>query len=71
MKEYWLVLPAERTLIIFTRDEKGKYRAAKPLTRGDHITTALLPGMIIDIDEVFRNLVEEPEEGYGMELVRL
>ena len=71
VKEYWLVLPAERTLIMFTLDEQGKYRAAKPLTRGDHITTAILPGMIIDMDEVFGNLVEEPEEGYGLEVVRL
>ena len=71
VKEYWLVLPAERTLIIFTLDEQGKYRAAKPLTCGDHLTTALLPGMIIDMDEVFRNLVEEPEEGYGVEVTRL
>ena len=71
VREYWLVLPAERSVIIFTLDEQGKYRPAKPLTRGDRITSTVLPGLIIDMDEVFRDLVEEPEEGYGLEVTRL
>ena len=71
VKEYWLVLPAERSLILFTLDDKGTYQPAKPLTRGDKVISQVLPGLEIDLDEIFPELVEEPEEGYGSEVRRL
>lgn len=71
IKEYWLVLPAGRSLIIFTLDDQGIYQAAKPLTRGDKAVSRVLPGFTIELDEVFANIVEEPEEGYGMEMRRV
>jgi Uma2 family endonuclease len=71
VKEYWLVLPVERSLIIFTLDKRGIYRAAKPLTKGDTAASHVLEGIEIDLDEVFPTLAEEPEEGYGMEYTRI
>ena len=71
VKEYWLVLPAERSLILFTLDDKEKYQAAKPLTRGDKVVSRVLAGLEIDLDEIFPELVEEPEEGYGTHVNRL
>lgn len=71
IKEYWLVLPAERSLIMFTLDDAGVYQPSKPLTRGDKITSPSLPGLEIDLDEIFPDLVEEPEEGYGSEMRRV
>ena len=71
IKEYWLVLPAERSLIIFTLDEKGKYQAAKPVTKGDKVVSAVLSGLEISVDEIFPDIVEEPDEGYGMEMRRV
>lgn len=71
VSEYWLVLPAERSLILFTLDDKGKYQPAKPLTRGDKVISQVLAGLEIDLDEIFPELVEEPEEGYGSEFMRL
>ncbi len=71
IKEYWLVLPAEPSLIIFTLDDSGTYRAAKPFTRGDKIACHSLPGLEIDVDEIFPDVIEEPEEGYGMEMRRV
>ena len=65
------MLPAERSLIIFTRDDQGIYRAAKPLTNGDTAVSGVLAGLEIDLDEVFPTLAEEPEEGYGMEYARV
>lgn len=71
VREYWLVLPAERSLIIFTLDGRGTYQAAKPLTKGDTAVSRVLTGMEIDLDDVFPTLAEEPEEGYGMAYVRV
>lgn len=71
VKEYWMVHPLERSLIIFTLNDKGVYEVAKPLTRGDVAVSKAIPGLQIDLDEVFSKLVEEPEEGYGEEVRRL
>ena len=71
VREYWLVLPAERSLIIFTLDAKGAYQPAKPLTRGDKVVSQVLAGFEIQVDDIFPDLVEEPEEGYGLEMERI
>ena len=71
IKEYWLVLPAAPSIVIFALDDSGIYRPSKPLTRGDKIISHSLPGLEIDVDEIFPNVIEEPEEGYGIELRRV
>lgn len=69
VKEYWLVNPNDRSLIIFVLDDQGKYQPAKPLTLGDIATSKTLVGFSLNLDEVFVNIVEEPEEGYYAEPV--
>lgn len=64
VKEYWLVNPNDKSLIIFVLDEHGKYLPSKPLTSGDIATSKVLSGFAVDLEEVFVNVVEEPEEGY-------
>jgi Uma2 family endonuclease len=64
IKEYWMVLPSERSMIIFTLDKHGVYQAAKPLTRGDKVVSHVLAGLEIDLDEIFPDVMLEPEEGY-------
>lgn len=64
VKEYWIVQPQDRTLIIFTLTEAGHYQPYKPLTTGDIATSQVLPGLAIDLDGVFSDLIEEPEEFY-------
>ena len=71
VREYWLVFPAEHSVIIFALDDKGVYQPAKPLTRGDKIVSNFLTGFELQLDEIFRDVVEEPEEGYGGEMVRV
>lgn len=65
VKEYWIVQPQDRTLTIFTLDESGTYQPAKPLTQGDIVTSRILPGLQLDLNELFVDLVEEPEEEYA------
>lgn len=71
VREYWLVLPSERSLIIFNLDDAGMYQASKPLTSGDQASSAVLQGLTIDLNEIFPDVVEEVEEGYGLEITRL
>lgn len=64
VKEYWIVHPMDRSLVIFILDEKGKYQPSKPLTKGDIAASQVLPGLAIDLNELFVDVVEEKEEEY-------
>jgi Uma2 family endonuclease len=64
VREYWIVHPLDRSLVIFTLTE-GKYQPSKPLTKGDIATSIVLPGFTLDLNELFVDLVEEVEEEYG------
>ena len=71
IKEYWLVHPLDRSLVIFILDEDGIYQVSKPLTKGDKALSVVLPGLEIDLDELFTDVVEEPEEIYQTGVRRL
>ena len=64
VKEYWVVHPNDKTLSIFRLGEDKKYVPAKPLTYGDMAESQVVPGLTIDLNEVFQDVVNEPEEGY-------
>ena len=70
VKEYWIVHPNDKTLNIFLLDHNGKYVPSKPLTYGDLVESQVLPGLELDLNEVFQDVVKEPEEGYLPEGVR-
>lgn len=71
VKEYWIVQPQDRSLIIFTLTEAGQYQPSKPLTKGDIATSQVLPGLEIDLDELFIDVVEEPQALYPLEVKRI
>jgi len=55
VKEYWVVHPDERTLLIYTL-ESGKYRPSRLFTLGDEVKSQVLSGFVLDLDEVFGEL---------------
>jgi Uma2 family endonuclease len=63
--EYWIVHPYDRSLIIFSLDDNGIYQPSKPLTKGDVAASQVIPGLTIDLDELFADAAEEPEEHYA------
>ncbi len=71
VKEYWIVHPQDRTLVIFKLNPEGMYQPSKPLTNGDIATSQILPGLAVDLDELFVDVVEEPEEGYYPNSIRI
>jgi Uma2 family endonuclease len=58
VKEYWVVHPVEATILVFTLNTKGKYISrAKPYIRTDKLASATIPGLVIDLEEVFPEAV--------------
>jgi len=53
VKEYWMVHPAEQTLLIYKRDDSGKYGAAERYAGDDMVSVPMLGELIIDLGEVF------------------
>ena len=59
MKEYWVVHPQEQTVLVYTLNAKSKYEGMlTPYIRTDSISPVTLPGLTINLKEVF------PEEEY-------
>ncbi len=53
VKEYWIVSPENQTLLQNVRNEAGKFQASRLQTLGDTVTTPILPGFALNLDEVF------------------
>ena len=57
VKEYWIVYPDEQSVLKYVLIN-GKFRAEdRALTLGDKITTSILPGFELLLDDVFRDLL--------------
>ena len=52
VKEYWIIYPEQQSLLVYTLVD-GKYQPSRLLTKGDKLTTPILQGFVLDLDEVF------------------
>ncbi|BAU56224.1 Uma2 family endonuclease [Mucilaginibacter gotjawali] len=58
VKEYWVIYPDEQSLLKYVLNKDGKFVAeGRALTVGDKITTSILPGFELSLDDVFHNLI--------------
>jgi len=55
VKEYWIVGPSEKTFFRYILDKEGKFQPTKLLTTGEEVTTSVLPGFSLNLEEVFRD----------------
>lgn len=53
VKEYWVVSPTEKNMMIYTLDHEGKYQPSRLFTRGDIIRSSVLEGFALDLSDVF------------------
>ena len=54
VKEYWVVHPNDCTVLVFRLNAKGIYEGrTKPFIRTDKLTSVAVPGLVIDLHEVF------------------
>jgi Uma2 family endonuclease len=59
VKEYWVVYAGEQSLVRYVLNKDGKFTSeGRALTVGDKITTPILPGFKLNLDDVFRNLIQ-------------
>lgn len=55
VKEYCVISPEAETVLVYSL-LNGQYKASKLLTRGDKVSTPILPGLIIDLEELFEGI---------------
>ncbi|MEO0580816.1 MAG: Uma2 family endonuclease [Bacteroidota bacterium] len=53
VKEYWIVYPDTQSIATFILNDQGQFVGQQPLTHEDTLETALLPGLKLDLSEVF------------------
>jgi Uma2 family endonuclease len=52
VKEYWVIHPLENTFLQYTLVD-GRFQPSILLTFGDEVTTPILPGFVMSLDELF------------------
>lgn len=53
VREYWIVNPAEKIVLIYILDADGKYIGLAPVTDGDPLRAHIFPELVIDLKDVF------------------
>lgn len=53
VKEYWLIHPAEQTLLVYRLEESGRYGSPDRYAVDDTVSVPLLGDLVIDLGEVF------------------
>lgn len=70
VKEYWIVHPNDKTLLIYIL-KNGTYHPSRIMTMGDVARSTVLPGFELDLNDVFQDVLKEPEEEYETNVKRL
>ena len=52
--EYWIIHPLLNTFLKYTLTN-GQFQASKLLTIGDYVTTPILPGFVLSLDDLFED----------------
>lgn len=53
VKEYWVVSQGDKSILIYTLNEIGKFEPSKIFTLSEKITSTVLPGFELALDDVF------------------
>jgi Uma2 family endonuclease len=56
VKEYWVVSQSDQNILIYTLNEEGKFQPSKIFTFSEKITSSVLPGFELALDDVFEDL---------------
>ncbi|RBQ02855.1 Uma2 family endonuclease [Pedobacter miscanthi] len=56
VKEYWVVSQSDKNILIYTSNEEGKFQPSKIFTLSEKITSSVLPGFELELDEVFDDM---------------
>lgn len=53
VQEYWIVSPQDKTFLRYTLNQDGTYVASKLLPSDAEVTTPILPGFVLKLEDVF------------------
>jgi Uma2 family endonuclease len=53
--EYWIIHPLEKTFFKYILT-KGQFQSSRMLTIGDEVTTPILPGFVLSLEELFAEI---------------
>ncbi len=53
VKEYWVVHPKKKSVMKYVLDDEGKYDTEGPFTDSHQFTSKILPGFVLNLEEVF------------------
>ncbi len=56
VKEYWVVSQSDQTILIYTLDDIGRFQPSKLFTLSEQITSSVLPGFVLNLDDVFEEM---------------
>jgi len=69
--EYWIVHPRDKTLVILSPGPDGRYQTSSLMTSGDTVHSRIFSGLQIDLEELFTDVVREPDPLYGGHVIRI
>ncbi len=53
VREYWLVHPLDKLVLIYVLDQYGKYLGMAPAIEGDQLHSCIFPDLSVDLGSVF------------------
>ncbi|WP_293305321.1 Uma2 family endonuclease [Pedobacter sp. UBA5917] len=56
VKEYWIVSQSDQNVLIYTLNEDSKFQPSKIFTLSETITSSVLPGFELALDDVFEEM---------------
>ena len=56
VKEYWVVSQSDQSILIYTLNDLGKFQPSKIFTLSEKVTSSVLPGFELELDDVFGDL---------------
>jgi len=56
VKEYWVVSQSDQNILIYTLNSEGKFQPSKIFTLGEEITSSVLHGFVLKLDDVFEGI---------------
>lgn len=62
VREYWVVFPTEKSMLIYKLDKSGEYVSSRLFTRGDLVDSSVLDDFSLDLSEVFEPFDREAYE---------
>jgi len=55
VKEYWVINPTDKTLLKYNLSDQGKFISSGLFTSDEEATSAVLPGFVLHLSELFED----------------